>query len=261
MLASIMWTFLLVGLAFFLAVMGCVEIGWRIRNAHRQDESPDIDSGLSAIDGAVFGLMGLLIAFTFTSAADRFETRRKLITTETNAIGTAWLRVDFLPAAVQPTIRRDFRDYLDDRIQFHRLLRDNIPEAEVVFARGNEVQARIWKEAVAACQEQNSPAVTSLVTSSLNDMIDITTTRYVALLTHPPLPIYMVLTFLVLASSLLAGYGMGKSGMRNWTHVVLFSAALALAMYVILDLDYPRAGLITVDRIDQVMVDLRKSMD
>lgn len=256
-----MWTFLLIGMAFSFAILGCVEVGWRIRNAHRHDEAPDIDAGLNALAGAVFGLMGLLIAFTFTSAAARFETRRELITTETNAIGTAWLRVDMLPAAAQPAIRQDFRDYLDDRIQFHRLLRDNIPEARIVFARGNQLQAKIWKEAVAACQAQNSPAVTSLMTSSLNEMIDITTTRYVALLTHPPLPVYMVLAFLVLASSLLAGYGMGKSGKRNWTHILVFSAALAVAMYVILDLDYPRGGLITVENFDLVMVDLRKSMD
>jgi len=79
-----------------------------------------------------------------------------------------------------------------------------------------------------------------------------------SLLTHPPLPIYLVLTFLVLASSALSGYAMGKAGRRNWTHILLYSATLALAMYVILDLDYPRVGLITVNNIEQVLVELRK---
>jgi hypothetical protein len=70
-----------------------------------------------------------------------------------------------------------------------------------------------------------------------------------------------VLGFFVLASSLLAGYAMGKSGKRNWTHRLIFSATLALAMYMILDFDYPRLGLIRIDQMDHVMVDLRKSMD
>ncbi len=188
--------------------------------------------------------------------------RRDLITKETNAIGTAWLRIDLLPAAAQPAIRADFRDYVDSRIKTFRLAQSgDLREAWAEFARSNAMQTRIWKEAVAACQQQSSAAVTSLVMSSLNDMIDITTTRYVAILTHPPLAIYLVLGFLVLASALLGGYGMGKSGNRNWTHMLLYSAALALAMYVILDLDYPRVGVIRIDAMDHIMVDLRNSMN
>src|SRR5271154_5574178 len=255
-------SFSLLALALFAAVLACLEIGWRIRRRRRHEEHPDADSGLSAIDGAVYGLMGLLIAFTFTGAAARFEVRRELITKETNAIGTAWLRLDLLPAATQPAIRADFRNYVDSRIKTYHLVQSgDIPGGTAELARSNGLQTGIWKEAVAACQQQSSAAVTSLMMSSLNDMIDITTTRYVAMLTHPPLAIYLVLAFLVLASALLCGYGMGKSGKRNWTHMLLFSAALGIAMYVILDLDYPRVGLIRVDNIDQIMVDLRNSMN
>jgi hypothetical protein len=253
--------FSLLAFALFAGVLACLEIGWRVRNAGRREESPDADSGLGAIDGAVYGLMGLLIAFTFTGAAARFEVRRELITTETNAIGTAWLRIDLLPAVTQPAIRADFRDYVDSRLETLRLVRiGNAPGARAEMAHNTALQTKIWKEAVAACQQQNSAAVTSLMMSSLNDMIDITTTRYVAMLTHPPLAIYLVLAFLVLASALLGGYGMGKSGKRNWTHMLLYSAALAVAMYVILDLDYPRVGVIRVDTLDHIMVDLRNSM-
>jgi hypothetical protein len=153
------------------------------------------------------------------------------------------------------------RDYVDSRLRFFRLLSTDIPAATNELATGNALQDKIWSGAAAALQQQNSPAATSLLLSSLNDMIDITTTRYVAWLTHPPLPVYFVLGFFVLASSLLAGYGMGKSGKRNWTHRLIFSATLALAMYMILDFDYPRLGLIRIDQMDHVMVDLRKSMD
>ena len=254
--------FSLLALALFAAVLACLEIGWRVRHKRRDEESPDADSGLGAIDGAVYGLMGLLIAFTFTGAAARFEVRRELITKEANAIGTAWLRLDLLPAAAQPPIRADFRDYVDSRIKTYQLGQSgDIAGAWAEFARSNGLQTKVWKDAVVACQQQSSAAVTSLMMSSLNDMIDITTTRYVAILTHPPLAIYLVLGFLVLASALLGGYGMGKSGKRNWTHMLLYSAALALAMYVILDLDYPRVGVIRIDAMDHIMVDLRNSMN
>jgi hypothetical protein len=205
--------------------------------------------------------MGLLIAFTFTGAASRFETRRSLIVQETNAMGTAWLRLDLLPQLAQPALRAEMRDYVDSRIRFFRLLSTDRPAAAAESAKETGMQTKIWSGAATALQQQNSPAVTSLLLASLNEMIDITTTRQVALLTHPPLAIYLVLGFFVLASSLLAGYGMGKSGKRNWTHRLLFSATLALAMYVILDLDYPRLGFIRIDQMDHIMVDLRTTMN
>jgi hypothetical protein len=42
--------------------------------------------------------------------------------------------------------------------------------------------------------------------------------------------------------------------------MVAFSAILSLTVYVIVDLEYPRLGLIRVDAADQILIDLRKSM-
>src|SRR5271154_7259220 len=129
-------SFSLLALALFAGVLACLEIGWTVRHKRRHEESPDADSGLGAIDGAVYGLMGLLIAFTFTGAAARFEVRRELITKEANAIGTAWLRLDLLPAAAQPPIRAEFRDYLDSRIKTYQLGQSgDIAGAWAEFAR------------------------------------------------------------------------------------------------------------------------------
>jgi hypothetical protein len=253
-------TFVLLVSALFIALLVCLEIGRRVRKSSLLHEGSDSDSGLSAIEGSVFGLMGLLLAFTFTGAAERFEIHRDLIVSETNAMETAWLRVDLLPPAAQPALRAEFRDYVDSRIGYFRMLGQGLPGATEEFSRGYRLQEDIWKKSVAATQQQNSPGGTMLVMSALNEMIDITRTRRVALLTHPPLPIYLVLLFLALASSVLAGYGMGKSENRNWTHILLYAATLAIAMYVILDLDYPRVGIIRIDTVDQIMVDLRKGM-
>ena len=92
-------------------------------------------------------------------------------------------------------------------------------------------------------------------------MIDITTTRFVALQTHPPVPIYVTLLLLALASSVIAGFGMGDTGKRQWLHTVVYAAALTLTVYTIIDLEFPRAGIIRVDRYDQALVDLRNSMN
>jgi hypothetical protein len=70
-----------------------------------------------------------------------------------------------------------------------------------------------------------------------------------------------MLVGLALAASLLAGYGMAGSKMRSWFHMLGFALAIATAVYVVLDLEYPRLGLIRVDAFDQALVDLRESMN
>ena len=165
-----------------------------------------------------------------------------------------------LPADAQPALRQDFRDYVDARLKFYAVLSGDLNAARTVYAKGTAIQQKIWSEAVAATSRQSSAAVTSLVLGSLNSMIDDTTTRLVALENHPPVEIYMALGALVLASSLLAGFAMAKSGRRNWTHMLIFAGAVAFAVYLILDLDYPRLGLIRIDSADHILVDLRNSM-
>ena len=114
--------------------------------------------------------------------------------------------------------------------------------------------------ATTAAKSDPSTAVLTLVATAINDMIDVTTTRAVALETHPPPIIFAMLAFLVLASSMLAGHEMGIGGARSWMHTIGFAAILTVALYVILDLEYPRMGMIRIDETDRIMMELRQSM-
>jgi hypothetical protein len=100
-----------------------------------------------------------------------------------------------------------------------------------------------------------------LLLPALNAMIDITTTRTMATQMHPPIVVFVMLFGLALAASLLAGYGMTGSKLRCWFHMFCFALVMAFAVYVILDIEYPRLGLIRVDAFDQALVDLRESMN
>jgi hypothetical protein len=77
---------------------------------------------------------------------------------------------------------------------------------------------------------------------------------------HPPMVVFVMLFGLALAGALLAGYGMAGGKARSWLHMVGFAAVLAGAVYVIIDLEYPRLGLIRVDAFDEALVELRSSM-
>ena len=121
--------------------------------------------------------MGLLIAFTFSGAAGRFDDRRHLVTQEANAIGTAWLRIDLVPAEAQAKLRDLFRRYLDSRLETYRKARQ-MELAMAEFARSGTLQQDIWTVAVAGCRDPGAaPGACVLVLNAMNEMIDITTTQ------------------------------------------------------------------------------------
>ena len=99
-----------------------------------------------------------------------------------------------------------------------------------------------------------------LLLPALNQMIDITTTRTMAAKIHPPLIIFVMLVVLTLVGALFAGYGMAAAKTRSWVHMIGFALVMAAGVYIILDLEYPRLGLIHIHAADQVLVDLRQSM-
>jgi len=247
-------------LALFSGMLALLEIGRRIGLRRMAQDSEGTRAGVGAVEGAVFGLLGLLIAFTFSGAASRFDTRRQLIVEETNDIGTAYLRLDLLPVDQQPALREKFRQYVDTRLAVYAKLPD-IAAAKEELAKGNRLQGEIWRQAVSASRTQGaSPAAPMLLLPALNAMIDITTTRTMAAQMHPPAIIIAMLFGLALASALLAGYAMAAAKSRSWLHMIGFALATGFAIYVILDMEYPRLGLIRVDAFDQALVEFRQSM-
>jgi hypothetical protein len=210
------------------------------------------------MQASIFGLMGLLVAFTFSGAASRFEARRSLIAEEANAIGTAYLRVDLLPVESQPLLRHDFREYVRSRLDVYQNIPD-IAATKAALDRSKELQKKVWSDAVHALQGAG-PSEKTLLLNSLNEMIDITTLRTVALTTHPPAAVFVMLGLTVIASSALAGYSMSSSGVRHWIFVITFVGALSAAIYTIFDYEFPRFGVIRIDPVDEVLVQTWESM-
>jgi ABC-type glycerol-3-phosphate transport system permease component len=214
--------------------------------------------GFGTVEGALFALLGLLIAFTFSAAADRFNRRRELVVTEANAIGTAYLRLDLLPAPAQPLLRRTFGQYIDARLDRYQALHE-LRFAPEEKARVADLQGDIWRQAVAACKA-GPPELMLAVLPPINEMVDITTTREVALYTHIPLVVLALLVGLALVASLVAGYGSARTERRSWTHTVAFALLLATTLYVIVDYEFPRFGLIRMLGTDRLLSDLRATM-
>ncbi|MET3654890.1 hypothetical protein [Dyella japonica] len=251
-------TLSMVGL--FGGMLLSAEIGRRIGSARIARHPEGLSKGIDAAEAAVFGLLGLLIAFTFSGASSRFDDRRHLISAEVNAVDTAYMRIDLLPTDTQPQMRGLFRRYLETRLVVYR----DVDDKGATTARLDEtaaLQREIWRQALAACHRADAdPHAALLLLPALNALIDITATRTMATRAHPPLAIYLMLAGLCVLAALLVGYDTSLNSDRSWLHTVVFTATLSLTVYVIVDIEFPRQGLIRVNAADQAFSDLRARM-
>src|ERR1041384_3815473 len=127
--------------AIICAVIGIIllstEAGHRLGTRRRSRDAGKFQAVHPTVEGAIYAVMALLLGFTFSAAASRFENRRKLVIDEANAIATTYLRLDLLPPETQPEIREDFRNYLRSRLAVY----EGIPDLD---ARSEE--RRVGKE-------------------------------------------------------------------------------------------------------------------
>jgi len=205
---------ILASIGLFVGLLACLEIGYRIGRYNSCKYSAAAHEGIGVIEAAVFALLGLLLGFSFAGGTSRLETNRQLVIQEANAIGTAYLRLDELPANEQPEMRRLFRDYLDARLGVYENLTDR-NAVEQALARAAGLQQQIWSRAVIASRSDPSQNSARLLLPALNEMIDISTTRTLAMHTQLPALILKLLTGVALVSGLLAGYAMAKRRSRS----------------------------------------------
>lgn len=251
---------LLFSLLLFCGMLILVEVGRRIALRRRLKESDDDKGSLGTIEGAIFALFGLMIAFTFSGAASRFNEKRMLIAEEANRIEVAYLRLQLLPEQAQPQFQELFRRYTDSRLETYRRLPD-MRAAEQEMERSKELHKKIWRDAIATSRDPKAhPDAGKLLLPAVNAMIDISTIRRIALQNHPPNIVYWLLFALGLLCSLLAGYRMAGTHRRSWLHTIAFSLITVMIVYVILDLEFPRIGLFRLVNADQAIVEVLQDM-
>jgi hypothetical protein len=249
-----------IAVALFFGIIVALAVGRWLGQRSIARHGTAAAPGIGSLEAAVFALLGLLIAFTFSGALSRFDSRRLVVVEEANAIGTAYLRIDLLPASAQPGLRDGLRSYTDSRIGTYRKL-PNLAAARQELAHSQQLQGEIWAKAVAAVRLPEARREAELLfIPALNEVFNFTAVRAAATQIHPPTIIYAMLVVLALAAALLAGYQTAGEKDYDWAHKIGFALAVALTVYVIFDIEYPRLGLVRIDAIDRILVDVRAGM-
>ncbi len=218
----------------------------------RSEEAPKAPVG--EVVAAMLGLLALLLAFTFSLAASRFDTRRVLVLDEANAVGTTWLRAGMLPEPHRSEIRRLLREYVE-----HRLEAVRSGKAREGLARSEELQGRLWAQAVAVGEKQPGSIMAGLFVASLNEVIDLHAKRVMfGLRTRVPPVIWAVLYFATLLALGAIGYHAGLTVARRSFAIVPLVLTVSAVLLLIADLDRPQEGMFKTSQ--QALADVQKMM-
>jgi hypothetical protein len=245
---------MIAGLLFLFIIIAFL-LGNRIRRFKERKGKIIEDRSIGALEGSLLGLLALLLSFTFSMSSARYDRRVNIIIQEANDIGTAVLRADLYPDSIRQAFRKDFEAYLETRISFYSSKADwsavtkSLVEAQVW-------QASLWERASSLGRDKENLHRTAQMIPALNAMFDIATTRTAATMDKVPEVIYYLLFLISLTAALMVGYSSGVK--PDWTMVLSFSLMISMTVYLIIDLDRPRRGVITTDTANSQIVQLRE---
>lgn len=229
-----------IGIGLLALLLVALELGFRIGRRMTAEGDPRATGQVGAIQGAMLGLLGLLLGFSFAAAGSRFLEKQDLIVKEANAIGTAYLRADLLVDSHKSELRAALKHYTEYRIEISREIPTAFtPDAHAAFERQHN---RIWSAAVAGVMANT--ATMQVVLPPVNEVIDLHATRIAAGKKHLPRPVMSLLIACSVLAMGVMGYGSGIGGRRRAPLTVSLALLIAGALWITIDLDHPRAGVL-----------------
>ncbi len=237
----------LIALSLLTAMLIAVFVAYKIGGRSHRNQSDEGRSQTTAVQGSMLGLLALLLGFTFSLSLSRHDARSVAVVDEANAIGTAWLRTDFLPQDLRVAAKEDLRRYTRLRLEAAEVPADQHQRRKRLVANAEAAFAELWEQAAIHAAGTGGPAAVSYA-AALNDMIDALGARNAVIERHvPEIVLFMLFGTFILSGAML-GFSSGLSRTMPATPVYLMLALIVVLVFMIIDLDRPRRGLIEVDQ-------------
>lgn len=249
---SIICLFLMI--LMFLTIV----LGNKTRKKFWSVEEGDTRGGVNSLLGALFGLWGFMLAFTFNQTGNRFENVRSMIVDESNLLRNAIIKADLFPDSVRNGYRSDLQNYLEQRIAYY-----DYANNEAKFKTNREAISRtadiLWTRTANLSRNPGTsgPATTSMILT-LTNLFDIGIKREALLTTGIPSPITFMLIALALAICFIGGFTTPAIKRKEWMVIAVFVLLAVTVLYITIDLSRPMQGLIKPDTGQASIVELRK---
>jgi hypothetical protein len=244
----------ILSLILFAGCVFMVRLGRFIRNKFFQKDQQESKGGVNSLLGALFGLWGFILAFTFGSSATRFDNVRSMMVDESNAIRNAILRVQTFPDSLRSGFREDLKNYLQARIDYN-----NATDLETLNTAKEEARRlgnSLWSRTAQISPLPNMGIICANMFLTLSGMFDLASKRDAMLSSGVPEPVMYLLFFLALVISFIGGFTTPVIGTKEWVVITGFILLACIIIYITLDLGRPMRGLIRPDvgqeRIEQL---------
>lgn len=244
-----------IAITLFVTIVVFNEVGFRVGRFVQSQTDNEVKVLTGSIQASILGLLALLLGFTFSMSMQRYDNRSMALIEESNAIGTAMLRVQLLPEEYKKEADKLFREYVDLRVTIGQLDLTKIEERNIYNKRVAKIQSDLWSLAISATNSDPRPVTTGAFVKSLNDVIDSQGKRNALLQMHVPEVVLILLFVVFVSSGGIMGYSAGLSGKRMIAPIILVSLLITLIVFIIIDLDRPKRGLIQVNQ--EVMIELQ----
>ncbi len=247
-----------IGLFLLAALVACIEAGHRMGRRRAPHTLPAVREHINAIQAAILGLLALLLAFTFSLALQRHDSRSEAVVDEANAIGTAFLRTDLLKSPLRDEARQALARYLDLRVQEATLPLTDVGGRPALVAQATGLQGTLWSIAARAAQADAASHGAAQFVQAVNDLIDSFGRRDAALARHVPALVTALLFATFLLSGGILGFAAGVGDHRPSAVTYVLVVLMVVLVFIVLDLDRPRRGVIQVSH--QSLVSLQDSV-
>lgn len=239
---------LLIVAVLFTAIVLTNEVGFRLGRFVQRHTDEEVKSYTGSIQASILGLLALLLGFTFSMSMQRFDARSMALIDEANAIGTVQLRVVLLPDALQSKAAGLLDEYIDLRLAVAELPMNRQAEQQALLTQTAQLQQALWQLVSQAAEQDPRPVTTGMMITALNAMIDAQGKRNAILHMQVPQIVLLVLFAVFSIAGGMMGYSAGLSGHRVFMPIVLVALIITLIVFLIIDLDRPRQGIIQVDQ-------------
>jgi hypothetical protein len=229
---------LIVFVITFAVLWAAALIGDKAGQKRRMNE--DQQSDFSIVTAATLTLLGLIIGFSFSMATGRYDQRKNYEEEEANAIGTEFVRVDMLSEAERAQVKSLLRQYTDLRIQLYTSsYADDITPIQQKTA---QLQDQMWTAVAKVVSGQQTPVMSQVMTG-MNDVLNSQGYAQAARWNRIPIGAWYLMFGTAVLCNLLLGFGLKTF---NPKVLLILPLVVALAFFLIADIDSPRGGVIRV---------------
>ncbi len=225
---------------FFLMLI-TIWIGYKIGVKKTKSDNKNTE-----ISSSLLGLLALILGFTFAMSGSRYENRKNNLIDEANSIGTAILRADIYPDSLKNEFKKDFKAYLNSRRDYYLLENDDV-KLTASLKQSAAASEKLWNRAAFYAKDKDYFIQSNMMLPALNEMFDSASKSNMVLNSKVPETIvYLMLAFSIIISFFI-GYNSGLEKKINIRSITGFCFLICIVIFITLDLDRPRRGLIKLD--------------